>query len=183
MKLVLNLIDRVILVLGFMAACAVVLMMVHVTLDVVLDAFFNRPLPATLIIVSNYYMPLVTFLPLAFVERLENHVAADVLTQFLPRRGKKHIYGWIFLLCFVVCAMLTYATWLEAVDKFHIGAFNIERGMKVPTWPVRFAAPLGYGLLALLFAFKFIAYAARNSALLKEQSHLGVLGADDGVKE
>ena len=183
MKLVLNIIDRVILALGFLAACAAVMMMIHVTLDVVLDVLFNRPLPGTLIIVSNYYMPLVTFLPLAFVERLENHVSADVLTQFLPDRGQTHLFGWTFVLCFTVCAVLTYATWLEAVDKFHIGAFKMERGMKVPTWPIRFAAPIGYGILTLLFLFKFVAYIIRSNVLREGQNSLGILGTNDGVNE
>lgn len=180
MKLTLTIIDKITLYLGYVAAVAVVLMMVHVTLDVVMENLFNRPLPATLIIVSNYYMPLVTFLPLAFVERLDNHVRVDVVTQFLPLGTQKHLFGWIFLLCFAICALLTYATWLEAVNKYQVGSFSLERGVGVPTWPARFAAPVAYGLLAVLFLFKFIAYIIGSDILRRQKSGLGALGQLDG---
>lgn len=183
MKLTLTIIDKVTVFLGYIAALAVVLMMVHVSLDVLLEIVFDRPPPATLIIVSNYYMPLVTFLPLAFVERLDNHVKVDVATQYLPFGAQKHLFGWTFLICFGMCALLTYATWLEAVSKFQLGSFSIERGMAFPTWPARFAAPISYGLLALLFLFKFIAYIIRSDVLNREKNGLGGLGQFDGSQE
>ncbi|EAQ11406.1 TRAP-type C4-dicarboxylate transport system permease small subunit [Maritimibacter alkaliphilus HTCC2654] len=164
MRSVLKVVDAITLVLSILAAFAIVIMMVQVTLDVVMELLFNKPLPATLTLVAKYYMPMVTFLPLVYVERLNQHVAADVVTQFLPMRGQKHLAGWIFLLSAAVCALLTYATWVEAVDKFHTGSFAMERNMKVPIWPVRFAAPASYGLLTLLFVLKFIAYIARSTA-------------------
>lgn len=157
-RLMVKLIDNMALFLAFVAGIAVLLMMLQITSDVVLRSVFNWPIPATLTLVSNYYMPLITFLPLAMVERLEQHISADVLTNFLPAWGQKHLFGWIFLLCFVVCALLTCATWVEAVDKFEIGAFAIERGTRIITWPVRFAAPISYGFLAFIFLVKFIVY-------------------------
>lgn len=183
MKFILNIVDRITLIMGYAAAIAVILMMLHVTLDVVLDAVFNKPLPATLIIVSNYYMPLVTFLPLAFVERLDNHVKVDVATQFLPFTSQKHLFGWTFVLCFAICGLLAYATWLEAVSKFQIGSFSLERGVAVPTWPVRFAAPISYGLLTILFFFKFVAYTAGSDVFNSAKPSLGALGKFDGADE
>lgn len=180
---VLKLIDKVTLYLSVLAAAAVVIMMVQITMDVVLRTLFNWPLPATLAIVSNYYMPLITFLPLAFVERLDQHIAADVLTQFLPARGQKHLFGWTFLLCCAVCALLTYATWIEAVAKYRIGAFEIERGIKILTWPVRFAAPFSYGLLGLLFFFKFVSYLAGAGADHATQGGLAAFIAKEDAQK
>ena len=165
MRPVLKVVDAITMVLSVLAACAVVIMMVQVTLDVVLELLFNKPLPATLTLVAKYYMPMVTFLPLVYVERLNQHVAADVVTQFLPLGGQKHLAGWIFLLGAAVCGMLTYATWFEAVDKFQTGSFAMERNMKIPIWPVRFAAPASYGLLTVLLVLKFIAYITRSAGL------------------
>ena len=163
MKSVLKVVDGITLVLSTLAAIAVVVMMVQVTLDVVMELLFNTPLPATLTLVAKYYMPMVTFLPLVYVERLNQHVAADVVTQFIAPGGQRHLAGWIFLLSAAVCAMLTYATWVEAIDKFETGSFAMERNMKIPIWPVRFAAPASYALLTLLFVFKFIAYITRST--------------------
>ncbi len=179
----LRIIDTITVYIGYIAAAAVVLMMVHVTLDVVLDVLFNRPIPATLVIVSNYYMPLVAFLPLAFVERLDNHVKVDVATQFLPLVAQRHLYGWTFLVCLGICVLLTYATWLEAVSKFRVGSFSLERGVAVPTWPVRFAAPLAYGLLSVLYLFKFIAYILGSDVLRTQKNTLGALGDLGGSDE
>ena len=45
-------------------------MMLHITADVVGKFVFNRPLPGTIPIVSQYYMVIAAFLPLAMVEKL-----------------------------------------------------------------------------------------------------------------
>lgn len=158
MRAVLRIIDAATLVMSWIAALAVVVMMVQVTADVVMKNLFNAPVPATLTLVANYYMPIITFLPLAFVERIEKHVSVEVLTATFPGRTQKHLYGWIFLVCMIVCGFLTYAVWIEAVSKYNAGTFEIERGQKIITWPVRFSAPLGYGFLTVLFALKFVAY-------------------------
>ncbi|MBV7407434.1 TRAP transporter small permease [Maritimibacter sp. DP1N21-5] len=158
MRAVLRIIDAATLVMSWVAAIAVIVMMVQVTADVVMKNLFNAPVPATLTLVSNYYMPLITFLPLAFVERIDKHVSVEVLTAAFPGGVQKHLYGWIFLVCMIVTGFIAYAVWDEALSKYAAGTFEIERGQKIITWPVRFSAPLGYGFLSLLFALKFIAY-------------------------
>ncbi|SPJ25404.1 TRAP transporter small permease [Palleronia abyssalis] len=183
MRFIVSLIDPATFVLAIVAGLAVVAMMVQVSLDVVMDVLFGTPVPATLTLVAGYYMPLITFLPLAFVERLESHISVEVMTQFFPARGQKHLHGWIFLFCCIVCGMLTYATWIEAVDKFHIGSFSIERGIKIVNWPVRFAAPAGYGLLCLLFLLKFIAYLAGASMHPDTRNRLDIFKNDGGPNE
>ena len=50
-----------------LAGLSVALMMVHITVDVISRYVFNYPLPGTITVVSNFYMVLVAFLPLAFV--------------------------------------------------------------------------------------------------------------------
>ncbi|MBV0911067.1 TRAP transporter small permease [Anianabacter salinae] len=183
MRFLMSFIDKATFVLAIIAALAVVMMMVQVSLDVLLDLLFNTPVPGTLTLVSSYYMPLITFLPLAFVERNENHIAVEVVTQFFAPRGQKHLFGWTFLFCCIVCGMLTHATWIEAVDKFHIGSFSIERGVKIVNWPVRFSAPAGYGLMCLLFALKFLAYLLGAKTLTAANPHHGVFQEDIGAKE
>jgi TRAP-type C4-dicarboxylate transport system permease small subunit len=181
MRYLLTVVDKATLLLGLLAGAAVVLMMVHVTANVVMVLLFQAPIPGTLALVANYYMPLITFLPLAFVERIENHVSVEVLTQFFPMGAQKHLFGWVFALCCAVCALLAYATWIEALDKYASGTFRIEGGMKVLTWPVRFAAPLSYGLLALLFALKFVLYLAGSDMMRKTRHALDLFHDDAGT--
>lgn len=168
-----KIVDWLILALGILAGAAVVMMMVHVTANVIMIYVFRQPIPGTLAIVANYYMPLITFLPLAFVERIENHVSVEVLTQFFPLRAQNHLYGWIYVFGLIVCALLAYATWIEALDRFEVRSFRIERGVRVPTWPVRFAAPISYGMLSILFGLKFVAYLFRSSTVARTPHRLG----------
>ncbi|MFN3642601.1 MAG: TRAP transporter small permease [Gemmobacter sp.] len=181
MQLLVKIVDRAILALGILAAAAVVVMMAHVTLNVVVSLLFGTPIPGTLALVANYYMPLITFLPLAFVERIENHVAVEVVTQVFPAPARTHLYGWTFLFCFAVCGLLAFGTWIEAVEKYQIGSFRIERGLKVPTWPVRFAAPVSYGLLSLLFLLKFVSYLLGGTAMKAGPGGLGYFHDDIGA--
>ena len=68
---------------------AVGLMMFHITFDVFGKYLFNAPLPATLEIVSHYYMVVVVFLPLAMVEKRDAHISVEVLTQNFSDRWQK----------------------------------------------------------------------------------------------
>lgn len=163
MRATLKVVDTVTLLMCWVAAVAVVLMMIQVTLDVILSNFFDFAVTGTLTLVANYYMPLITFLPLAFVERIDKHISVEVLTGTFSARSQKHLYGWIYLVCTVVCGLITYGVWIEAVAKYHIGSFEMERSIKIIVWPVRFSAPLGYGFLTLLFTLKFIGYLTGNA--------------------
>jgi hypothetical protein len=61
----------------------IVLMMAHVTLDVVLKNLFNAPIQGTIEISSYYYMVAVVMLPMAMVE-YEGVVAELRLEAYLP---------------------------------------------------------------------------------------------------
>jgi TRAP-type mannitol/chloroaromatic compound transport system permease small subunit len=101
----------------------------------------------------------------------------------MPLVAQRHLFGWTFVLCMVMCGLLTYATWLEAVSKYQIGSFVLERGTAVPTWPARFAPPASFGLLTLLFLFKFLAYVLGSDILQCEKPRFGALGQCDGPEE
>lgn len=59
----LRVIDAISAVLMVVGSIALMLMMVHVTVDVVGKFVFSQPVPMTLEIVSNYYIVAVVFLP------------------------------------------------------------------------------------------------------------------------
>ena len=61
-----------------------VLMMLHVTIDVLSRTLFNSPLPGTGEITATYYMIAVAFLPLAWVTLRDEHVTADIFVSALP---------------------------------------------------------------------------------------------------
>ena len=89
---------------------AVGLMMFHITFDVIGKYLFNAPLPATLEIVSHYYMVVVVFLPLAMVEKRDAHISVEVLTQNFSDRWQKVILAATWILSGVFFTALTYRT-------------------------------------------------------------------------
>ena len=78
----------------------IVLMMAHVTLDVVLKNLFNAPIQGTIEISSYYYMVAVVMLPMAMVEYEDEQISVDLLFARFPAPLRKAL----LLLTFVITA-------------------------------------------------------------------------------
>ena len=76
---------RVADILGIAGMIVMVLMAFHVFLNISARWISGKDLDLTLEIVTYYYMVAITFLPLAYVDRMGEHIRADLLTQFLSR--------------------------------------------------------------------------------------------------
>lgn len=150
---------------AIIAGLCITVMMAHITIDVIMRAFFNLPLTGTITFVANYYMVFLVCLPLAFVERFDGHISVEVMTNRFPDRIKHHLYGWTYPVTAIVFAVTAYATWLEASSKFAIKTFMIEKDMAIPIWFGYFALPVGYALLSIFLVMKFIGYLAGNPIL------------------
>jgi TRAP-type C4-dicarboxylate transport system permease small subunit len=142
----------------WMSGAAVALMMAHVCLDVIGKYLFNAPVPGTIAIVTEYYMPVLTFLPLAYVHHLRAHISVEVLTKSFPRRLQFHLYHFALAFSSLVFALLAWSTFQEGVTKYELGKFQIEGGLRIATWPGQFLPPVGYGLIALLTAWQVWLY-------------------------
>lgn len=146
------------LVLAFVGL-ATTAMMVHVCADVAGKNLFNRPLSGTIAIVSNYYMPIVTFIPLILVQHYNQHISVEVLFNRFPKLLQTHVTGLTYLFSALVFALLAYYGWVEAMTKYRSGVFIIESQVRIPTWPAYFTPPLGYGMIALYLLVQFLGYA------------------------
>ena len=92
-------------------------MMSHVCVDVFLRFVLGYQIEATIEIVSAYYMVALVFLPLAYVERNDGHIAADLVVQQLPPAARlvlRRVAGLIVLICM---AVLFYCSLVEAVNR------------------------------------------------------------------
>lgn len=141
-----------------LSGLVIALMMVHIALDVVLRNFFNYPLPATITVVSYYYMAIAAFMPLALAEQRNAHISVEVLTEHLPAAVQKHLAGWLLLLSAVVFALLTVCSWNEAMGKYVTSASVVQGESSLAVWPTYFFLPLGCGLMLLMVVLKFLAY-------------------------
>lgn len=129
------------------------LTMLHVTVDVLLRYLFNMPLTGTIEITSFYYMLAIVFLPLAAVELRNGHIAVEIVAQHLSEGAQRLLIGFVCVLSAVFYALLTWRTWLEAVEKMHVGE-TYASSMGLPIWPPRFLMPLGAGLITIVLLWK-----------------------------
>jgi len=147
--------DRVIDGTTFLGGIAVVLMMVHITLDIVLR-FFAIPLPGTMSIVSYYYMLVVTFVSLAFAERRNAHISVEIVYDLLPTwmQAFSRVVG--ALLCLAIFGLMAMKSWDIAMEKLAIQAKFIQGGSVIVTWPGYFLLPLGFALMWLTCLMKLL---------------------------
>lgn len=143
------------LILGLVA---VALMMIHITVDVVGKFSLNEPVPATIALVSSYYMVVIAFLPIAYAETRNSHITVEVLTELFPMRLQKHLYSWSYLLSALIYGLLTYRMWHEALRAQSNGTFIMEQSTKLITWPSYYLLPIGCGLMTLVLVYRFINY-------------------------
>ncbi len=170
MDLKFRLLGSVIDATTIVAGIAVVLMMSHIAVDVVAKYIFGVPMPGTITVVSNYYMVLVAFLPLAFTERRNGQISVEVLTTMFPARTQRGLNVFAMVFCALVFAALAWQGWIEAGRAQDVGTFEIEQNRKLITWPARYLLPIGCGLITLTLLLKiWIALTAKPAQSLDEQ--------------
>jgi len=126
----------------------IVLMMAHVTLDVVLKNLFNAPIQGTIEISSYYYMVAVVMLPMAMVEYEDEQISVDLLFIRFPRPLRKICLLATFVITAAVLSLVTWRTGLDAVRAFRVGEV-VMGSREVIVWPTRCLLPLGFGLAAV----------------------------------
>lgn len=155
------------------AGILVVLLVAHVSVDVVMRYVFETPLNATILYVSAFYMVAISFLPLALVEQKNMHISVELLAERFPTKIQTFLAFLAALMTALVTATVAVRTGQEALAKYATGAFSIESGGKIITWPTYFFLPVGFGMMAVVSAWKAIALA------LGRDSGLGGLDVED----
>ncbi|SDU45585.1 TRAP transporter small permease subunit [Stappia sp. ES.058] len=135
--------------LALSASLCLVVMMLQICLDVVGRYLFGAPMPSTLEIVSDWWMPALIFLPLLNVEWRNENIAVDLFYQSRGPRTQA-VMDAISLVCFGgFLALIAYAGFEQAMRGFRQGEFIVGM-IPVITWPPRFFLPVAGGLTVLL---------------------------------
>ncbi|MCZ4262552.1 TRAP transporter small permease [Limimaricola sp. G21655-S1] len=134
--------------LMLIGGAGIVLMMAHVTLDVVLKNLFNAPIQSTIEISSYYYMVAVVMLPMALVEYEDEQISVDLLFARFPPLLRRACLLLTFLITAGVLSLIAWRTGLDAVRAFRVGEV-VMGSREVIVWPARCLLPLGFGLAAL----------------------------------
>lgn len=165
-----RILGRLIDVLAFLGCVAVVLMMLHITVDVFMRILGN-PIPATFTIVSHYYMLPIVFLPLALTERNDAHITVEVVVQYLNRNLQKLLAVLAWTVSAGVFGILFYQTLLDALDKTEKGTFIMEIDWKIPLWASYYFLPVGFGLVVLVLIYRVLVTITGSKSGLGEVKH------------
>lgn len=155
-----------------LASVFLILMMVHVGADVLLKFILNKPIMGTLETVSYYYMVSLVFLPLAFVELRQEHVAVDLFFQMFPSGVKVAVYTFGCLIAIGYYGVFCYQTTLDAL-KATAERETVMANFLFYVWPSRWALALGSAALVLAIATNMVSALITGTApdVASEASH------------
>lgn len=148
MNTLLRLSDRLTMVLALFGTLGIVAMMAHVTLDVLLRSTMDVSMPATLELVTRYYMVLLALLPLGWVERQRQMIAVELFTDLFHPRVRRWNDRFVTLLSLSIYIVFAIATWEKAVEQYEVGAYVMSLDTRIPVWPSYFVLPISFALAA-----------------------------------
>ncbi len=153
---------------SLIGAICVVLMMLHVTADVLGRYLFNAPLPGTIVVVANYYMVILVFIAIGVAEEKRAHISVEFLTDLMPPRPRTALSVFASLLTVGVMAVLMIAGWEEAVKKTKGGATMEQGSQMIEIWQSYWLIPVGAALMAAIAAYRVIVTATGAKTGLRE---------------
>ena len=152
---------------SWIAVAALIAMMVLVTADAVARQIFNERIPFTSVLVANYMMVAIAFLPLGLAEMQDRNISVDLVFSHLSKALQRLIAILIHLAAGITASGLAWKMWTEAMRRMQSGTVAVENGIALQTWQGYFLLPAGFALLAFVYGLRMI---------------LGVLGAPEAQK-
>jgi TRAP-type C4-dicarboxylate transport system permease small subunit len=125
----------------FISSIFLVLMMVHVTVDVLMKYFFNSPIEGTFETVTYYYMISIVFLPFY----------VDLFVRRFSSRIQQLIYIFACFTGVVYFSIMTFQTFIDAL-KATAERETVMSNYLFYVWPSRWALPIGMGCMVLALA-------------------------------
>lgn len=156
MRLITRVTDLMMLGLAIIGGLGILTLMAHVVIDVALRNLTNWPVPGTYEIVTNYYMIILAFVPIAWVERRGGMVSVEVVDSLLPRAVLRASDVSVALFSALVYGALFWVSWKAAMANTVTGTFLMAQGVRVPTWPAFWLLPAGFLLAAAVTLLRAI---------------------------
>lgn len=141
--------DRCLGLLVGVGEVVVAVMCLHIVVEIIANAVFRSPIEGTPEIVARWYMVAIVFLPLAVLHQRGDHISAPLFTSRLGPRSQAALDVVINAAMVGIAFLLTWYTIGEAWDATTRNErIELVNGA-IPTWPLRWVVPLGFGTLAL----------------------------------
>jgi len=143
--------------LNWIAAGAIIVMMLLTTADVILR-IFRHPIPGTYEIVGLLSAVVVSF-SLAYTTVEKGQISVEFLIQKFPKKVQSLFSAVNDLLCLFFFGLLTWQIILLAIDLKQNG--EVSMTIQMPIYPYAFGIAIGCGLLSLTLLHDFLKSAAR----------------------
>jgi len=150
------------MVLTICGGAALVLMMLHISLEMLLRSAFSITIPGTIEFVSFYYMVCAVFFGLALVVLINEQVIVELFLNFLPPRALMIVDAIAALLGSAYAGVIAYGAWLEARSATRFGEMVPVYGFDMPTWPSRWIAFAALAFIVLASLGHAIAFLRGN---------------------
>lgn len=141
---------------AWIAGVATILMMLHVSADVIARNLFNAPLTGTLEIAANYNMVALTFFPLALIAREKGHIIVELFTSWMKPNPRSILDGLIAIISVIYVGMFTWTALGVAIKKTEIRDAKEAGFGFIEVWPGRWFVVAGFSLLLLYFAWNMV---------------------------
>jgi TRAP-type C4-dicarboxylate transport system permease small subunit len=125
------------------------LMSLHIVVDVTSRYLFNAPISGTIEYVQYYYMLIVIFLPLPYLQFRRLHFAASVFTERAPPAVLRFLLFCGDAAAAVVCAVAGWQSLRTALSKTTVGEHIVTGHAIVLQWPGRWLVVFGFALMAV----------------------------------
>jgi len=135
---------------GYLASCALLVMTIGVTLDV-LARFLLGAGTKLAIEMSGYLVVAIIFFGLAYTYKTDGHIAIDLVVRRLPPRAQRwcRIFNSTVFLAYTL--LLGYFGWRSFWTSYEFGTTS-RTGLDVLVWPYQLIIPVGLALTSLLLA-------------------------------
>lgn len=137
-------IDRVVV---FISVVALVAMMLLTTVSVIGRYLFAMPIPDDLVM-SEFLMVFVVFLPLGAVQASREHVFVTIFTEWMSNRSKVVMETIGVLVGLGIFGIIACAVFTDFLQAWSVGAY-VDGPLELPEYPARFVAFFGLALFAL----------------------------------
>ncbi|MBW2065963.1 MAG: TRAP transporter small permease [Deltaproteobacteria bacterium] len=132
--------------MGIIAISVLVAMMLFTVLNVVMRAFFNRPIPGDVGLVE-VGMVCVGFLSLGWCAVKGMHISVDLVVSFLPRRVRAVFNSFGYLVALGIFLLIAWRSFLEGIANREL--HNLSATLAFPIFPFYWVTALGYAVLCL----------------------------------
>lgn len=153
----------------WLGLAAGLLMMVHVSVDVIARTVFNHPLPGTTEIVAAYYMVAVAYLPWAWLALKDQHLAAEFFTRKASPRGKFWLDAFARTLTALFVIVFIWQTLLRAIRNSRANESWESAMGYLPIWPSRWLLPIAGALMVAYLILRIASDLARGSAAARDR--------------